>query len=256
MKGFGIEIKNNLLDPKHVDHMRSAIWLYLWLIDKITSINEEGIGLVLGGRPILYSEVYEELGMSERTYLRWVKILSAYPYIEIKRAPQGLIFRVFKAFKRFNKTSNSDMPKMAYHKDSDVPKVSSDMTKMAHPITYRQLTKTITKEMSLPDWLNADVWNEWVAYRKEIKKTLTPISIKRQLKLLEENKADHIEIIETSIRNGWTGLFPVKNKKPPKENRETEYWDEKKYLEKYNMHRKYVEALTNRRGSGFQKINP
>ena len=106
----------------------------------------------------------------------------------------------------------------------------------------------------MPDWLNADVWNEWVAYRKEIKKTLTPISIKSQLKLLEENKADHVEIIKISIRNSWTGLFPLKNKKPHEENREIEPWDEKKYLEKSNRDRKYVQTLANRRGSGFQKI--
>jgi hypothetical protein len=27
MKGFGIEIKNDLLDPKHLEHMGQAVWL-------------------------------------------------------------------------------------------------------------------------------------------------------------------------------------------------------------------------------------
>ncbi len=83
-----------------------------------------------------------------------------------------------------------------------------------------RIVKTLTKEqekpkkqdneIQLPGWLDKEAWNEWQQYRKEIKKKLTPITIKQQLKFLEKNKSDHIEIINTSISNGWTGLFPIK----------------------------------------------
>ncbi len=62
----------------------------------------------------------------------------------------------------------------------------------------------------LPDWLDKKAWAEWEEYRKERKKTLTQTSIKLQVEMLGNNKKDHIEIIHTSIRNGWTGLFPLK----------------------------------------------
>ena len=65
--------------------------------------------------------------------------------------------------------------------------------------------------LDLPDWLNLDAWNKWVKHRKEIKKPLTPTSIEQQLKLLEENKSDHVKIIETSISGGYMGLFPIKS---------------------------------------------
>jgi hypothetical protein len=64
-------------------------------------------------------------------------------------------------------------------------------------------------------WLNKEAWDEWVVYRKEIKKKLTPTTIKQQLKFLEEHQADHVAIITQSIQNGWTGLFPFKGKKAP-----------------------------------------
>lgn len=64
----------------------------------------------------------------------------------------------------------------------------------------------------LPDWINASAWAEWVKYRKEIRKPLTKTSITKQLKLLEANKADHVEILNQSMQNGWTGLFPLKGK--------------------------------------------
>lgn len=101
MKGFGIEIKNNLLEPKHIENMDVAVWLYMWLVDKITSIDENGIGRVLGGRPVKFNEVKDELGISQNTYTRWIDKLLSYPYIEVKYAPYGIIFSVYKAHKKF-----------------------------------------------------------------------------------------------------------------------------------------------------------
>lgn len=64
----------------------------------------------------------------------------------------------------------------------------------------------------LPSFLNLKVWNEWIEYRKESKKKLTPLTVKQQLKFLGEHSKDHSAIIERSIQNGWTGLFPLDNK--------------------------------------------
>jgi hypothetical protein len=53
-------------------------------------------------------------------------------------------------------------------------------------------------------------WIEWDEFRKEKKKPLTDISIKQQLNFLAK-QPDPIECINQSIRNGWQGLFEVKN---------------------------------------------
>jgi transcriptional regulator of heat shock response len=65
-------------------------------------------------------------------------------------------------------------------------------------------------EFELPEWLNKEVWSEWVAYRKEQGKKLTDRSVKLQIKELSGDIPNHVAIIEQSIRNGWTGLFPLK----------------------------------------------
>lgn len=101
MKGFGIYIKNDLLDPKHVETMGKAVWLYMWLIDHMTSINEDGIGRVLGGRPVKYPEIRKDLGITSGVYTEWITKLEAYPYIKTIRTPYGIVFYVFKAEKRF-----------------------------------------------------------------------------------------------------------------------------------------------------------
>jgi hypothetical protein len=104
MKGFDIEIKNNLLEPKHVEGMGSAVWLYMLLVDKLTSVDEKGIGKVLGGKPLKYEDdIKKELGISEDTYGRWIKKLMEYPYIITTRTPYGISFKVLKAHKKFKK---------------------------------------------------------------------------------------------------------------------------------------------------------
>ena len=54
----------------------------------------------------------------------------------------------------------------------------------------------------------AETWNDWVAYRKERKKKLTPSTIKMQLKKLGGvGEVRAIRMITHSIEKGWEGLF-------------------------------------------------
>lgn len=119
MKGYYIEVTNNLLEPKHCQIMGDSVWLFMWLLDRMTSISEQGVGKVNGGIPIRYEDV-DDLGISERTYRRWVKILKDGGYINTKRTPYGLLITVNKAKKRFGQR---DRPKMAH---PDRPQLSGD----------------------------------------------------------------------------------------------------------------------------------
>ena len=60
-----------------------------------------------------------------------------------------------------------------------------------------------------------EAWTTWLEHRKEIKKPVTPQSAKMTLnKLANMNENQAIESINQSIRNGWTGIFPVKQDQP------------------------------------------
>lgn len=107
MKGYYIEIKNDLLEPKHRRNMREAVWLFMWLLDKMTSIDENGVGKVLGGRPIKSEEVEKDLDISSRTFTRWVADLERSGYILTIRTPYGLSFRVNKAKKIWGRSAKS-----------------------------------------------------------------------------------------------------------------------------------------------------
>jgi hypothetical protein len=90
-------------------------------------------------------------------------------------------------------------------------KVNLDKTS---DVVSKHIQKPIEKEEELPKWLDKEVWAGWEQHRKEIRKKLTPSTKQSQLRMLEKNQKDHVEIIENSIQNGWTGLFPLKKKAP------------------------------------------
>lgn len=173
MKGYGIYVKNDLLEPKHIEAMSDgSIFLYLWLLDKMTSISEEGIGLVLGGKPIKQSEFEKETGIKKSTYNRYVKRLKYYGYISTTRTPFGLVFRVNKATKIFG----NDVSKMKHQSKSDVSKMNhrcvknetSDVSKMTLTKKTIQLDNTedntITTKV-VTEFGNSDI-NEIMNYFK------------------------------------------------------------------------------------------
>jgi len=70
--------------------------------------------------------------------------------------------------------------------------------------------KKKAEQVEIPAWIDREIWSLWESHRAEKGQKLTPTSIKQQIKLLEANKPLYRDIIIQSIRNGWTGLFPIK----------------------------------------------
>lgn len=106
MNGYFVTVSNNLLEDKHFEKMGGAVWLYMWLIDKMTEISE-GLGIVSYGNPVTIDDVRENFaGMSDRTYHRMVAKLRQGGYINTVQAKYGLYITVNKPKKYFgNQTS-------------------------------------------------------------------------------------------------------------------------------------------------------
>lgn len=62
-----------------------------------------------------------------------------------------------------------------------------------------------------PIFINSEAWEEWIEYRRQSKKKMTPATVKKQHGLLSQySKPIQQQIINNSIQNGWAGLFPPK----------------------------------------------
>ena len=113
MKGFYIEISNGLLDPKHCQQMGDSVWMFMWFLDKMTVIDhEKGEGKVLGGKPIKFNDVKDDLGISRSTHIRWIEKLRDGGYIETTRTPYGQSVLVKKAKKLFGRCVKNDTYKI------------------------------------------------------------------------------------------------------------------------------------------------
>ena len=89
--------------------------------------------------------------------------------------------------------------------------------------------------VQLPDWLSAEIWSSWVAYRRDLKKPIkSQQTVTQAINLLDRcrlNGYSPDEIINQSIANGWQGLFEPKGarKQRRQESRVTERFADKDY---------------------------
>lgn len=143
---------------------------------------------------------------SRKTVSKSIEILEKYHIIEVEKA-QGTDGKRLNNIYRLNnpKAWKKVSEKVKQIEDDGLEEFERDMPEEAH--------KPVDAVVILPAWLNPGVWAQWIAFRKEIKKKLTPISIKQQIAFLEMHKSDHVDIIRNSIQNGWQGLFPLKSGK-------------------------------------------
>ncbi|WP_338511540.1 replication protein [Erwinia aphidicola] len=69
-------------------------------------------------------------------------------------------------------------------------------------------------EVPTPEWLDSNAWREWVQYRAQAKKPIkTVMTITKAFNLLKEcfdEGHNPAEVINTSIANGYQGLFKPK----------------------------------------------
>ena len=97
------------------------------------------------------------------------------------------------------------------------PCPSQNKTKSSTRTLRKHIEGNTFKETHKEEKLSHSIWNEWVSYRKEIRKKMTPRTIKMQKAMLGKyTRAEQKIIIEKSIQNGWAGLFELKGNEKKK----------------------------------------
>jgi len=83
--------------------------------------------------------------------------------------------------------------------------------------------KNIKKKENPPDFIPYDLWIDFLAHRKALKKPMTEKAKQlffSKLEKLKKTGEDPVELIETAIERGWQTVYPPKKEKKaqPKEN--------------------------------------
>lgn len=80
---------------------------------------------------------------------------------------------------------------------------------------FKKCARVLKNQIEIPASLKSKdflaAWEAWNKYRKEIRKSLSPSTAARQLKMLEKMGVEKATVsISESITNGWAGLFEPK----------------------------------------------
>ncbi|MBJ2241256.1 hypothetical protein [Pseudomonas sp. MF6768] len=92
-------------------------------------------------------------------------------------------------------------------KDSSTQSSSEPTVANAPPLAGKP--KKFDPLNAKPENVSAKVWADWCQHRKEIRKPLTATTCAKQAETLSGHSSPD-DVINNSISNGWTGLFPAK----------------------------------------------
>lgn len=166
---------SGLLEHRHYKKIGSAIWLFLWCISSTTKeVERDGIvwGIVLGNKPVKINELESEFGVSDRTIRSWIKTLEDNHYIQVTRAPYGLIFTVRNSKKFKNRSEvnfhsdsgdrqqssdlnasdrqeSSDHPEENFRSNKDITEIHNAVTTITDPETILKLAHEVEKHFCM-----------------------------------------------------------------------------------------------------------
>jgi DNA-binding transcriptional ArsR family regulator len=135
-----IYVWNGILEPKHREGIGPALWEFLWCLDRITK-EKDGIGIVLGGKPVTYAEIAEDFGIPGRTVRRHMGRLEDKEYLILIRTPRGFSIRVPRSckFAKLTKTATQTGQKWPL----TVTKAATHCDKNGHSNKSKQLSKQL-----------------------------------------------------------------------------------------------------------------
>lgn len=86
---------------------------------------------------------------------------------------------------------------------------SKECHAMSQNVTPPSSSSYSSSSLVIEEGVNEKAWNEYVQHRKEIKKKITPLSAKKQQNTLKQfDHESQQKLVDTTIANGWTGIFP------------------------------------------------
>lgn len=181
---FFITVSNGLLEAKHRKKIGSAVWEFMWIIDKITKIDDEGIGWVWGGKPVNLKDI--RLGVHPINTSKNLNKLEKAGYIFLTHTPYGIVIKVAKAKKRF-----SDNAKPQKKRFSDNAERFSDNAKPNKTISIDNLNRedNTNKENNIYIEKNSDkIFTE--KDRKELISLFKPLNPNFELLFARKSQAE------------------------------------------------------------------
>lgn len=153
-------------------------------------------------------EELKALDLKEDTIYRHLKTLKELGFIDYEKDQKKDLIKLTDLGKSLFISSEINPTKLGNKSEKN-----SEINPTYNNTNIINNTKDNKSDFELPIYITKERWEEWVKFRRQLKKPLTDLSIQKQIKFLSECQAKGQNpnlIIEQSIQNGWTGLFELK----------------------------------------------
>ncbi|MCP1440806.1 hypothetical protein J3D56_004242 [Erwinia persicina] len=200
-----------------------------------------------------YQHIADQCEISKRSVMRHIDDLCEFGFLrkEYRPGPKGNSSNIY----HLSLDGDRESPRVVTEShppgdrespppsDTVSPRTSHSFEPVKEPITPKS-PKGESKgfnplEVTIPEWLNEQAWREWVQYRSQSKKPIkTALTVSKAFNLLKEcfdEGHDPAEVINTSIANGYQGLFKPKfqNRKQQQADPQTPHWNSREGWEDF-----------------------
>jgi hypothetical protein len=112
--------------------------------------------------------------------------------------------------RQFLSDSSTERVREFRKRQGNVSETPSETDTESETETEKTKKLALTREPP-PAGLDLQVWNRWEAYKREIRKPIKPASLLAAQRKLAGFGSDQAAVVEQSVAQGWTGLFPLKD---------------------------------------------
>jgi hypothetical protein len=114
-----------------------------------------------------------------------------------------------------NKQTTNKLIPTIYNKN--IKNIKKERERKKKPAALKFTPPTGSDLKKINPWLNATAWDEFIEHRNDKGARLNSmLGVTKNLNVLSSyNEADQQKVVDLTIANNWTGLFPLKNKTNP-----------------------------------------
>jgi hypothetical protein len=200
-KNYNAGLRGVLFEVKHYRQMGPAVWLYGWLVLRETR-ERDGIGFVLGGKPVSYREIEDETGFPRKSLERWMRILRSNGYIETAPASSGVIVQIQKAKKFLRKTGGNDDQRFPRVLNQSVEKLWKSSGREEHGL-LKNAVRHSTDEEPLPQFC-AKARGKFMQ-EKQFRRQIGSESVEREIEIQSE---PHYKTATAHVENSSSSILP------------------------------------------------
>ena len=148
--------------------------------------------------------------LSDKDQAQFYKLIMDYMFTGVEPQLQGHLMGFWLLTKPNLDTSKNRAKAGQTKSKANQKQIKSKTKPKPSPLEDKERDKDKDKDYIIPNGITIPVWEDFEQHRREIKKPLTKLSRTKNFNILLDDLENQREIVDLTIQNRWTGLFPLK----------------------------------------------